>query len=87
MSDGRLNLSGIGSSGSALSAHLVELALGLHRKTTSSPRALVVKLFHGGGYSQLVEAVQAGAFRLVKPVQAQGLARPLGRDLSGRHRD
>ena len=59
---------------------------------SSSPRrhlrpegALVCKVFHGSGYSQLVEAVQ-GRVSDRQADQAQGLAGQVGRNLSRRHR-
>ena len=61
------NLSGIESADSARIEHLVELALDsrVHLKPEG---ALVVKVFHGSGYSQLVQMFKE-TFRVVKPVK------------------
>jgi 23S rRNA (uridine2552-2'-O)-methyltransferase len=68
VSDMAPNLSGISSSDSARVAHLVELAVdfaGLHLKPDG---ALVCKVFHGSGYSQLVELFKR-RFRVAKPIK------------------
>jgi 23S rRNA (uridine2552-2'-O)-methyltransferase len=62
------NLSGIASSDSARVAHLVELAHDFSLKHLRPEGALVVKLFHGSGYSQLVELFKK-TFRVVRPVK------------------
>jgi len=62
------NLSGIESSDSARIAHLVELALEFAQNHLKPEGALVVKLFHGSGYSQLVKLFKQH-FKLVKPVK------------------
>ncbi|MDP1693860.1 MAG: RlmE family RNA methyltransferase [Burkholderiaceae bacterium] len=68
LSDMAPNLSGIGSSDSARIAHLIELALDFSLKHLRPQGALVVKLFHGSGYSQLVELFKK-TFRVVRPVK------------------
>ena len=68
LSDMAPNLSGIASSDAARVAHLVELALDFSLKHLRPEGALVVKLFHGSGYSQLVELFKK-TFRVVRPVK------------------
>ena len=68
LSDMAPNLSGIASSDAARVAHLVELALDFSVKHLRPEGALVVKLFHGSGYSQLVELFKK-TFRVVRPVK------------------
>jgi 23S rRNA (uridine2552-2'-O)-methyltransferase len=68
LSDMAPNLSGIASSDSARVAHLVELARDFALKHLRPDGALVVKLFHGSGYSQLVELFKK-TFRVVRPVK------------------
>ena len=68
VSDMAPNLSGIESADSARITHLVELAVdfALHHLTPQG--ALVCKVFHGGGYSQLVKLFKE-SFRVVKPIK------------------
>ena len=68
LSDMAPNLSGIASSDAARVAHLVELALDFALKHLRPEGALVVKLFHGSGYSQLVELFKR-TFRVVRPIK------------------
>jgi 23S rRNA (uridine2552-2'-O)-methyltransferase len=68
LSDMAPNLSGIASSDSARIAHLIELALDFSLKHLRPEGALVVKLFHGSGYSQLVELFKK-TFRIVRPIK------------------
>ncbi len=68
LSDMAPNLSGIASSDSARIAHLIELALDFSLKHLRPEGALVVKLFHGSGYSQLVELFKK-TFRVVRPIK------------------
>jgi 23S rRNA (uridine2552-2'-O)-methyltransferase len=68
LSDMAPNLSGIASSDAARVAHLVELALDFSLTHLRPDGALVVKLFHGSGYSQLVELFKK-TFRTVRPVK------------------
>jgi 23S rRNA (uridine2552-2'-O)-methyltransferase len=68
LSDMAPNLSGIASSDAARVAHLVELALDFALKHLRPEGALVVKLFHGSGYSQLVELFKK-TFRTVRPIK------------------
>ena len=68
LSDMAPNLSGIASSDSARIAHLIELALDFSLGHLRPEGALVVKLFHGSGYSQLVELFKK-TFRVVRPIK------------------
>ena len=68
VSDMAPNLSGIEAADSARIASLVELALEFSLKHMKPEGALVVKLFHGSGYSQLVKLFKE-TFRIVKPVK------------------
>lgn len=68
LSDMAPNLSGIASSDGARVAHLVELALDFSLKHLRPEGALVVKLFHGSGYSQLVKLFKT-TFRVVRPIK------------------
>jgi 23S rRNA (uridine2552-2'-O)-methyltransferase len=49
-------------------AHLVELAIDFARHHLKPEGALVAKVFHGGGYSQLVQQFKE-TFRVVKPLK------------------
>ena len=66
VSDMAPNLSGIGTVDAARIAHLIELAVDFSMTHLKPGGALVVKLFHGGGYSDLVQLFKAH-FRVVKP--------------------
>ena len=68
VSDMAPNLSGIESSDAARIANLVELALDFSRRHLRPEGALVVKVFHGSGYSQLVKLFK-DSFRVVKPIK------------------
>lgn len=68
LSDMAPNLSGIESSDSARVAHLVELAVDFARRHLRREGALVCKVFHGSGYSQLVRLFK-DHFRIVKPIK------------------
>jgi len=68
VSDMAPNLSGIESSDSARIAHLVELAIDFAQNHLKKDGALVCKVFHGSGYSQLVELFREH-FRVVKPIK------------------
>ena len=68
VSDMAPNLSGIESSDSARIAHLVELAVDFSGRHLKPGGALVAKVFHGSGYSQLVEMFKR-RFRVVKPIK------------------
>ena len=66
VSDMAPNLSGIASSDAARVAHLIELAVDFAQKHLKDEGALVVKLFHGSGYNELVDLFKT-TFRVVKP--------------------
>lgn len=68
VSDMAPNLSGIESSDAARIAHLVELAIEFSTQHLRPDGALVCKVFHGSGYSQLVELFKRN-FRVVKPIK------------------
>lgn len=68
VSDMAPNLSGIESADSARIAHLVELAIEFARDHLKPEGALVTKVFHGSGYSQLVKLFKE-TFRIVKPLK------------------
>ena len=68
VSDMAPNLSGIESADAARIAHLVELGLEFAQKHLKDEGALVVKLFHGSGYSQLVKLFKE-SFHIVKPIK------------------
>jgi 23S rRNA (uridine2552-2'-O)-methyltransferase len=68
VSDMAPNLSGIPSSDAARIAHLVELAVEFARAHLKPEGALVCKVFHGSGYSQLVQLFKE-QFRIVKPLK------------------
>jgi 23S rRNA (uridine2552-2'-O)-methyltransferase len=62
------NLSGIASADAARMEHLVELAVEFAQAHLTPKGVLVAKVFHGSGYSQLVELFKK-TFRVVKPVK------------------
>jgi 23S rRNA (uridine2552-2'-O)-methyltransferase len=56
VSDMAPNLSGVGLADAARMGHLAELALEFSAKHLKPDGALLIKCFHGSGYSQIVEA-------------------------------
>jgi 23S rRNA (uridine2552-2'-O)-methyltransferase len=68
ISDMAHNLSGIESSDAARMSHLVELALEFAQNHLAPQGALVCKVFHGSGYSQLAKLFKT-TFRVVKPIK------------------
>ncbi len=68
VSDMAPNLTGIESTDATRIAHLIELAVDFAQKHLKDEGALVVKLFHGSGYSDLVNLFK-GTFRVVKPIK------------------
>jgi 23S rRNA (uridine2552-2'-O)-methyltransferase len=68
VSDMAPNLSGIESADSARISHLVELAVEFAQSHLTPEGALVCKVFHGSGYSQLVKLFKT-SFRVVKPIK------------------
>ena len=68
ISDMAPNLSGIDVSDAARIEHLIELAIDFSQNHLKPDGALVCKVFHGCGYSQLVEMFKK-SFRVVKPIK------------------
>ena len=68
VSDMAPNLSGIESSDAARVAHLIELAVEFAQNHMKPQGALVVKVFHGSGYGQIVKMFKE-TFKLVKPIK------------------
>ena len=68
VSDMAPNLSGVESVDAARIAHLVELAVDFAVQHLRPEGALVVKLFHGSGYSQLVKLLKQ-RFGVAKPIK------------------
>jgi 23S rRNA (uridine2552-2'-O)-methyltransferase len=68
VSDMAPNLSGVGEVDAARISHLVELAVDFAQAHLKRDGALVVKLFHGSGYDELVRLFRAH-FRVVKPLK------------------
>jgi len=68
VSDMAPNLSGVAVSDAARISHLVELAVEFALKHLTPGGALVCKVFHGSGYSQLVKLFK-DSFRVVKPIK------------------
>ncbi|HEX6708072.1 MAG TPA: RlmE family RNA methyltransferase [Albitalea sp.] len=68
ISDMAPNLSGVESSDAARMAHLVELAVEFAQNHLTAKGALVCKVFHGSGYSQLAKLFKE-RFRVVKPIK------------------
>ena len=68
VSDMAPNLSGIESADAARISHLVELAVDFSCAHLKPDGSLVVKVFHGSGYSQLVKLFKE-TFRVVKPLK------------------
>ena len=68
VSDMAPNLSGIAAADAARMEELVELAVEFGEQHLAPGGALVAKVFHGSGYSQLVERFKK-TFRTVKPLK------------------
>jgi 23S rRNA (uridine2552-2'-O)-methyltransferase len=68
ISDMAPNLSGIEVSDAARIEHLIELAIDFAQNHLKKDGALVCKVFHGSGYSQLVEMFRQH-FRVCKPIK------------------
>lgn len=66
VSDMAPNLSGVESVDAVRIAHLIELAVAFAQSHMKPQGALVVKLFHGSGYAQLVQLFKE-CFKVVKP--------------------
>ena len=59
------NLSGVGLADAARMSHVVELALEFAQRHLQPTGSLLVKCFHGSGYSQLVERFKETFVRVV----------------------
>jgi len=68
VSDMAPNLSGIAAADAARIAHLVELAVQFALEHLQPQGALVCKVFHGSGYSQLMKLFK-DSFRVAKPMK------------------
>ncbi len=68
VSDMAPNLSGLEGVDAARISHLVELAIDFGRMHLKPEGALVAKVFHGSGYTELVQLFKE-TFRVVKPVK------------------
>ena len=68
VSDMAPNLSGIEGMDAARIGNLVELAIEFSKRHLKPDGALVAKVFHGSGYTQLVELFKA-TFKKVKPIK------------------
>ena len=68
VSDMAPNLSGIDSVDAARITNLIELAVEFAQMHLKPQGALVVKVFHGSGYSQLVKLFK-DSFKIVKPIK------------------
>jgi 23S rRNA (uridine2552-2'-O)-methyltransferase len=68
LSDMAPNLSGVAASDAARMADLVELAVAFSQAHLNPQGALVCKVFHGSGHSQLVELFKR-TFRVVKAIK------------------
>ena len=68
VSDMAPNLSGVESADAARIAHLIELAIDFAVQHMKPEGALVTKVFHGSGYSQLVKLFKQH-FQVVKPIK------------------
>jgi 23S rRNA (uridine2552-2'-O)-methyltransferase len=68
VSDMAPNLSGIASADASRITHLVELALEFSQAHLKPEGALVVKVFHGVGYNEIVQLFKK-SFRTVKPLK------------------
>jgi 23S rRNA (uridine2552-2'-O)-methyltransferase len=68
VSDMAPNLTGVPGTDTARVAHLVELAVDFALQHLKPEGALVTKVFHGSGYSELMELFRAN-FRVVKAVK------------------
>ena len=68
VSDMAPNLSGNASTDAARVAHLIELAVDFASHHMKPEGALVVKLFHGSGYNELVDLFKQ-TFKVVKPIK------------------
>ena len=85
LSDMAPNLSGVAVSDAARVALLVEIAVDFARQHLRPEGSLVTKVFHGSGYSQLVELFKK-TFRVVKAVKPKASTGQIVGNLPGRQR-
>jgi 23S rRNA (uridine2552-2'-O)-methyltransferase len=88
VSDMAPNLSGVGAADAARMGHLAELALEFAQRHLKPQGALLIKCFHGSGYSQIVEAFKQVFVTVAprKPKASRGKSAEtylLGRTLKG----
>ena len=88
VSDMAPNLSGVGAADAARMGHLAELALVFAQRHLKPQGALLIKCFHGSGYSQIVEAFKQVFVTVAprKPKASRGKSAEtylLGRTLKG----
>ena len=83
LSDMAPNLSGVGLADAARMQHVIELASDFALRYLKPKGALLVKAFHGSGYSQIVEALKR-EFVTVGSAQAEGVPRPFVGNLRAR---
>ena len=69
LSDMAPTLSGVGLADAARMGHLAELALEFALRHLKPDGALLIKCFHGSGYSQIVEAFKDGWVQLTSDQQ------------------
>jgi len=65
-------------------SHLIELAVDFSLQHLKPEGALVVKVFHGSGYSQLVQLFK-DTFRVVKPIKPKASRDRSSENFFGRH--
>ena len=70
LSDMAPNLSGVAAADAARMEHLAELALEFSQLHLKQDGALLIKCFHGSGYSQIVESFKK-VFKVVAPRKPQ----------------
>jgi len=66
MSDMAPNLSGVGAADAARIQHVCELALDFSARQLKPDGALIVKAFHGSGFSQIVQSYKQHFLRVVE---------------------
>jgi 23S rRNA (uridine2552-2'-O)-methyltransferase len=85
ISDMAPNLSGVGSADSARIQHVCDLALEFSCRWLKPEGALVVKAFHGSGFSQIVESFKRRFQRVIERKPKASRAKSSETFLVGRH--
>lgn len=85
ISDMAPNLSGVGSADSARIQHVCDLALEFSCRWLKPDGALVVKAFHGSGFSQIVESFKRRFRRVIERKPKASRAKSSETFLVGRH--